>query len=76
MTHVPALLWQRFLAGGQIFLGRANLPALGANLPNDKESKARSRQFDSAHFGGFGKSLREVFGDIFQSFLDIDFALG
>ena len=38
--------------------------------------RPRSRQFDFAHFGGCWRSLGEVFGGIFLSFLDIDFAIG
>ena len=38
--------------------------------------RTRSRQFDFAHFGGFLRSFGEVFGDIFQSFLNTDFAIG
>ena len=38
--------------------------------------RTRSRQFNSAHFGGFRRPLGEVFGDIFLSFLGIDFAIG
>ena len=57
-----------WLGGKSSELAGANLPVLGANLPKDKESKARFPQFDSAHFEWFCKAFGEVFGNILVSF--------
>ena len=57
-----------FWLGGKSSEGGANLPVLGANLPKDKESKARFPQFDSAHFEGFCKAFGKVFGNVLVSF--------
>ena len=38
--------------------------------------ESRFNRFDSPHFGGFCEAFRAGFGDIFLTFLDLDFETG